>query len=468
MITQKTLLITTVTTITIRSASSIASNNKSLANISNKPNPSNHSEHSGLDNFLKSNEPLNMEEMEAACASIDKTSESKPLEVKGIKRIRDADTSSDSDVSAHIDKKIRLEKDKVSTSNNGEQDIAYVPNSSSNKTSEWVANTTQVTEAPENPIIPLDYIQEPAGLGPININSTQIMINKHKELKDEAENTIDDFQVTAELIEGCTSEGIILRIREKINSFFSEQIDFDDTFDSDSEENHFADLGQDKQTGVLEPNLPPMSQDGSTESSVSKSMSSMSNLPEATYPNLNPVYTGIVSTDAVDNPTAPVVNTTVPVVNPTAPVVNTTGIPVNQEITSNPELTVHHPAAPEDDVLSINISSDVTDPHLGAGLVPLDNGQLADQVTYSELWRQDQYDPSNYLIHIQGIDNMNFRRAYEYVIDALNNMDMLIIKHNAMTALERTLAEAGVEVTNQSHDILLRGSELFEFISTFN
>lgn len=136
MITQKTLLITTVTTITIRSASSIASNNKSLANISNKPNPSNHSEHSGLDNFLKSNEPLNMEEMEAACASIDKTSESKPLEVKGIKRIRDADTSSDSDVSAHIDKKIRLEKDKVSTSNNGEQDIAYVPNSSSNKTSE--------------------------------------------------------------------------------------------------------------------------------------------------------------------------------------------------------------------------------------------------------------------------------------------------------------------------------------------
>lgn len=466
MITQKTLLITTVTTITIRSASSIASNNKSLASISNKPNPSNHSEHSRLENFLDNNQPLNLEDIGAACDSIDKTSESKPLEVKGIKRIRDTDTSSDSDVSAHIDKKIRLEQDKVSTSNNGEQDIAYVPNSSSNKTSEWVANT-QVTEAPENPVIPLDYIQEPAGLGPINTNSIQIMVNKHKELKDEAEKTIDDFQVNAELIESCTLEGIILRIREKFNSLFSEQIDFDDTFDSDSEENHFADLGHDKQTGVLEPNLPPMSQDGSTETSV-KSMSSMSNLPEATYPNINPVYTGIVSTDAVDNPTAPVVNTTVPVVNPTAPVVNTTGIPVNQEITSNPELTVHHPAAPEDDVLSINISSDVTDPHLGAGLVPLDSGQEANLVTYSELWRQDQYDPSNYLVHIQGIDNMNLRRAYEYVIDALDNLDMLIFKYNAMSAIETALAEAGIEITNESHDILLRGSELFEFISVFN
>jgi hypothetical protein len=136
MITQKTLLITTVTTITIRSASSIASNNKSLASISNKPNPSNHSQHSRLENFLDNNQPLNLEDIGAACDSIDKTSESKPLEVRGIKRIKDADTSSDSDVSAHIDKKIRLGEDKVSTSNNGEQDIAYVPNSSTNRTSD--------------------------------------------------------------------------------------------------------------------------------------------------------------------------------------------------------------------------------------------------------------------------------------------------------------------------------------------
>jgi hypothetical protein len=77
-----------------------------------------------------------LEDIGAACDSIDKTSESKPLEVRGIKRIKDADTSSDSDVSAHIDKKIRLGEDKVSTSNNGEQDIAYVPNSSTNRTSD--------------------------------------------------------------------------------------------------------------------------------------------------------------------------------------------------------------------------------------------------------------------------------------------------------------------------------------------
>jgi hypothetical protein len=63
---------------------------------------------------------------------------------------------------------------------------------------------------------------------------------------------------------------------------------------------------------------------------------------------------------------------------------------------------------------------------------------------------------------------MNLRRAYEYVIDALDNLDMLIFKYNAMSAIEKALAEAGIEITNESHDILLRGSELFEFISVFN
>lgn len=45
----------------------------------------------------------------------------------------------------------------------------------------------------------------------------------------------------------------------------------------------------------------------------------------------------------------------------------------NPELADNPELTVHHSAASDDDVLSVSISTDSGVPERGVGLEPLNS-----------------------------------------------------------------------------------------------
>lgn len=73
------------------------------------------------------------------------------------------------------------------------------------------------------------------------------------------------------------------------------------------------------------------------------------------------------------------------------------------------------------------------------GMEPLDNGVLINQVIYSDQIRADDIIYSNYIIHMRGIDNLDYRMVYEDIVECLNNLDLLIAEYQALEATEKAI-----------------------------
>jgi hypothetical protein len=84
-------------------------------------------------------------------------------------------------------------------------------------------------------------------------------------------------------------------------------------------------------------------------------------------------------------------------------------------------------------ILSDN-SSIVEEPTQDVGMEPLDNSPLSSYIIYSDQIRSDHIIHNNYFIHMRGIDNVDYRIAYEYIVECLDYLDRLIVKHQTLEA----------------------------------
>jgi len=73
------------------------------------------------------------------------------------------------------------------------------------------------------------------------------------------------------------------------------------------------------------------------------------------------------------------------------------------------------------------------------GMEPLDNGVLINQVIYSDQIRADDIIHNNYIIHMRGIDNLDYRMVYCDIVECLDNLDLLIAENRALEATERAI-----------------------------
>jgi hypothetical protein len=85
---------------------------------------------------------------------------------------------------------------------------------------------------------------------------------------------------------------------------------------------------------------------------------------------------------------------------------------------------------------------------------PLDNGALTNQVIYSDQIRADDIIYNNYIIHMRGIDNIDYRVVYYDIIECLDNLDLLIAEHQTLEASERAILPLVNGLFDIQHEIV--------------
>jgi len=85
---------------------------------------------------------------------------------------------------------------------------------------------------------------------------------------------------------------------------------------------------------------------------------------------------------------------------------------------------------------------------------PLDNGVLINQVTYSDQIRADDIIYNNYIIHMRGIDNIDYRMVYCDIVECLDNLDLLIAEYQALEATERAILPLVDGLFNTAHEVV--------------
>lgn len=88
------------------------------------------------------------------------------------------------------------------------------------------------------------------------------------------------------------------------------------------------------------------------------------------------------------------------------------------------------------------------------GMEPLDNGVLINQVTYSDQIRADDIIYNNYIIHMRGIDNIDYRMVYCDIVECLDNLDLLIAEYQALEATERAIIPLVDGLFNTVHEVV--------------
>lgn len=88
------------------------------------------------------------------------------------------------------------------------------------------------------------------------------------------------------------------------------------------------------------------------------------------------------------------------------------------------------------------------------GMEPLDNGALTNQVIYSDQIRADDIIYNNYIIHMRGIDNIDYRVVYYDIIECLDNLDLLIAEHQTLEASERAILPLVNGLFDIQHEIV--------------
>lgn len=317
-------------------------------------------------------------------------------------------------------------------SNDGEQLVNDSSTSKLNATQNWVKDLNQTEQlTPEQSTIPTAYKEEVVGICKDHQGWVDYVIKSHADAKAEAYRLIDDVSITSELLQDYAKE-IFIRVRERIPTKFSRDVDYDSTFDSDSENgNELPDLGRESLTGLMEPRFSPHSQGGSISENEDLSETSSEESDHIDVGNSEPGSS--VSGDSSSSGLESLVER----------FFSHRGVNVNDPVldAEYPEMAVHHSSSSNDAIAEGNVSTDsaVSDPFQGSGLVDLYNGLGLRDVTYSGLYREDQHSISNYLINTRGTDDIDYRAAFEYIVDAITNLDLLIVKYELAAQMEGVL-----------------------------
>lgn len=424
-----------------------ARTNSSIA-IKNNPSNNNNSPISPNNNdspiLPNNNDSLSPQQWNQAINEVQGETTQLPLRIKGKKRQLDEVSPSDSKDIQHIDKKLKSNDD---LSHNDNSEVPCI-----NRTQNWVENNSSPAEVPEEPNIPHSYIQEPVGVCDNSYESIYVLKNKIQSLLNRAYKAIDDQNSITESLLLFTRR-VKLRVREQMTSSMGKNVSYDDHYDSDTEfGNEFIDLGDNAtNTGIIDRPLKSLTFDSSSvPSHIEPAGSSLAGSP----PEL------VADTTVLPNPG--LVNNSELV---SQPAVNTDHYFLfNPELADNPELTVHHCATSQDDVLTV-AASDTT-----VGMFPLNDGQLPQDVTYNVTAnRIDQYVHSNYLIHMQGKDTMDYRVAFEYLKDTLDNLHIMIVNYNYIEELTTILNKMGIILKDlDSGCIESEAIKLLELLSSIN
>lgn len=99
---------------------------------------------------------------------------------------------------------------------------------------------------------------------------------------------------------------------------------------------------------------------------------------------------------------------------------------------------------------------------------PLDSGLPLNEVEYNEMFRFDNIIHNNYTIYMQGDDTIDYRMAYEYLIDSLNNLDILIQEHNNLLSVENNIIQRNVNLVMESEIISSNIDSLLNMLNAIN
>ena len=121
--------------------------------------------------------------------------------------------------------------------------------------------------------------------------------------------------------------------------------------------------------------------------------------------------------------------------------------------------------SPDSDSNSDSSSSDIgAFTNRGEGMESLDN-PFSSNFTYSDLARTDQVIYNNYNINMQGIDNADYRMAYEYLKDCLNHLDDLMVQEQAMVAHEHSITSLDVAFQADSSIVASEITAILDLLS---
>lgn len=99
---------------------------------------------------------------------------------------------------------------------------------------------------------------------------------------------------------------------------------------------------------------------------------------------------------------------------------------------------------------------------------PLNSGLPLNDVEYTDMFRFDNIIHKNYNIYMQGNDTVDYRMAYEYLIDSLNTLDNMILEHQTLLTLENNILQRNVNIAIESENITSNIDSILEVLNSFN
>lgn len=240
--------------------------------------------------------------------------------------------------------------------------------------------------------------------------------------------------------------GIMIRVREKIDTFFSNKtIAYDDTFDS---------------TLGTNPNNP----NSEIRINVFRDADNIVNPTRLPNSELNP---GVIRS----------IETTEELSNVAQEHINENSIDLMR--VDFPELYTQYPEHPNDHVLTVESTDDENsgiDPENSddydieseysedenLGMIDLFTDKPLEEIEFSDNLRLDRFEYDNYLVLMQGVDNLNYRTVFEDIREYLDYVNTLKNQHIEML---RNLDLIDINVYNRvTHEIF----EALLYIAQFN
>jgi len=121
----------------------------------------------------------------------------------------------------------------------------------------------------------------------------------------------------------------------------------------------------------------------------------------------------------------------------------------------------------EPNIIAAHHSPQADSTPLIIGMEPLNNGISSNLVIYNHEMRYDQFVHNNYSIHMSGIDTVDYRMSYEYLIESLDYLDRLIVQHQTLDAIERVILPLNNGLDAQAQEVEIEISTIFELLSQF-
>jgi hypothetical protein len=141
--------------------------------------------------------------------------------------------------------------------------------------------------------------------------------------------------------------------------------------------------------------------------------------------------------------------------------------PLNPELADNSELTVYHSSASDDDVLSVNNSTDVSD-YNGDGFISLYHYLSPSRITYSGQFREDHFNRRNYEVDLWGPDTETYRNIYYNIGDAIKSMETLISEYTRISIIEHKALASNFIIDYATNMLYTEAISVIDILSAIN